>query len=86
MKLNLYIPIKSPFWTKILLKKWQNTPKCKGTPLTFLSYEKPYLGTFLGKSARKGSILTRIPPLVGFNSLPPLLLGSLIGPALIKLP
>jgi hypothetical protein len=41
MKLNLYIPIKSPFWTKILLKKGQNTPKCKGTPLHFYHMRSP---------------------------------------------
>jgi hypothetical protein len=73
MKLNLYIPIKSPFWTKTLLKKGQNAPKRKGTPLAFLSYEEPYLGTFSGKLAQKGFILAWIPPLVGSNSLPPLL-------------
>jgi hypothetical protein len=57
MKLNLYIPIKSPFCPKILLKKGQNTPKCQGTPLVFLSYEEPYLDTFSGKLAQKGFIL-----------------------------
>jgi hypothetical protein len=86
MKLDLHIPMKSPFWTKIWLKKGQNAPKCKGTPLAFLSYEEPYLYTFSGKLAQKGFILAWIPPLVGATSLPPLLQGSLIGPVLIKFP
>jgi hypothetical protein len=49
MKLHLYIPIKSPFWTKIWLKKGQNTPKSKGTPLVFLSYGGLLFSQFLPK-------------------------------------
>jgi hypothetical protein len=35
----------------------QNTPKCKGTPLAFLSYGGAHLGTFPDKLAQKGLIL-----------------------------
>jgi hypothetical protein len=49
MKLDLHITIKSPFWTKIWLKKGQNTPKSMGTPLAFLSYRGFLTGRFLPK-------------------------------------
>jgi hypothetical protein len=47
MKLDLHIPIKSPFWTRIWVKKGQNTPKSMGTPLAFLSYGGLLVGRFL---------------------------------------
>jgi hypothetical protein len=56
MKLALYIPIKSPFCTELLLKKGQNTPKSKGTPLHFYHIGGAYLGTLPGRLAQKGFV------------------------------
>jgi hypothetical protein len=68
MKFDPSTFIKCAFWTKILLKKGQNTLKSKGTPLDFLSYGEALFGYFYDQISLKGLVYP-YPPGGGGGSL-----------------